>query len=174
MSTATEYISALEEITAIFKTLDANKEIDPMNFSEIQEIMQQRVNTSSCPMRIGEKIKAIRTSRNIMVSQIAQSCNLTEASVRFYESGDRTPSPNTRDAIAQALDISPASIKDRQLNDINDCIHTLFDLEDTGIWDSEVFQGILAQWREKQQQLKSGAISFNEYRLWKMQFKAEK
>ena len=90
------------------------------------------------------------------------------------QSGDRTPSPNARDAIAQALDISPASLKDRQLTDLNDCIHTLFDLEDTGILDSEVFQGILAQWKEKQQQLKAGAISFNEYRLWKMQFKAEK
>lgn len=40
MNTAKEYISALEEITAIFKTLDVKKEIDPMNFSEIQEIMQ--------------------------------------------------------------------------------------------------------------------------------------
>ena len=169
MSKAAEYIAALEEITSFLKELDANAEIDTLSLDSMKAVMQQHASVFAHAMTTGEKLRMIRKERKLTVSDVAKSCNLTEASVRYYETDNRTPLPDTRNALANLLEISPAALIDRQLDSVDDCIHALFDLEDTGVFELASFQSVMQEWKIKQEQYKQGMISPNDYRLWKTQ-----
>ena len=56
-------------------------------------------------MSIGENIQRIRKSQNLTQADLAKKTNLSEISIRKYESGDRNPKLDATRRIAAALGV---------------------------------------------------------------------
>ena len=88
---------------------------------------------NSKPAEIGERIKAARKAANLSQTELAKQLDKTLRTVQKYESGEIEPSIAMINAIAKALDISPADLigyqkPDIQLNSLSDVISVLYQL----------------------------------------------
>lgn len=61
-------------------------------------------------MKIGEKIKQLRLEKNMKQSELADKSNLSRVAIGNYERGDRQPTIDTITKIANALEVSTASL----------------------------------------------------------------
>jgi len=59
-------------------------------------------------IRMGERIKAIRLSKNMTQNQLAMECDFEKASLSRIESGLSNPTVRTLNKISVALDVSLA------------------------------------------------------------------
>ena len=59
-------------------------------------------------IRMGERIKAIRLSKNMTQNQLAMECDFEKASLSRIESGLSNPTIRTLNKISLALDVSLA------------------------------------------------------------------
>lgn len=62
-------------------------------------------------MSTGENIQRIRKSRNFTQADLAKRANLSEISIRKYESGDRNPKLEAIRSIAAALEVPICDLK---------------------------------------------------------------
>ena len=60
-------------------------------------------------VRMGEKIKAIRLSKNMTQNQLAMECDFEKASLSRIESGLSNPTIRTLNKISEALDVPLAN-----------------------------------------------------------------
>ena len=60
-------------------------------------------------IRIGERIKAIRLSKNMTQNQLAMECDFEKASLSRIESGLSNPTVRTLNKISEALDVPLAN-----------------------------------------------------------------
>ena len=144
--------------------------------------------------RIGERIRYYRKKKGLTQKELADLCNLSEAAIRNYELGNRTPDYETIMKIAEHLGISFYTISDPDLLDIFGALHILFRMEELYGLHPEVSgnkvrlsfehtsllralgnsDAMLAQtvktWNRKYKQYKSGKISEEEYEDWKSKF----
>lgn len=144
--------------------------------------------------RIGERIRYYRKKKGLTQKELADLCNLSEAAIRNYELGNRTPDYETIMKIAEHLGISFHTINDPDLLDIFGALHILFRME--GIYgihpevsgdkvrltfeNTSLLQAfgssdaMLAQtvkvWEQKYRHYKKGKISKEEYENWKSKF----
>ena len=56
-------------------------------------------------MTVGEKIRIMRTSRNMSQKALAEAAGISEISIRKYESGERKPKPEQLEKIAAAFGV---------------------------------------------------------------------
>ena len=144
--------------------------------------------------RIGERIRYYRKKKSLTQKELADLCNLSEAAIRNYELGNRTPDYETIMKIAEHLEVSYHTINEPNLLDIFGALHILFRMEEIYGLHPEVSgnkvrlsfehtsllralgnsDAMLAQtvktWNRKYKQYKSGKISEEEYEDWKSKF----
>ena len=80
-------------------------------------------------MTIGEKIRLERTYKKLSQKQLAEKVGMSEPAIRNYELGNRNPSQKQIELIANALEVSPFTLSDPDLDTYHGIIHALFYLE---------------------------------------------
>lgn len=144
--------------------------------------------------RIGERIRYYRQKKGLTQKTLAELCGLSEAAIRNYELGNRTPDSNTIEKIAENLEISYHTINDPTIEDVFGALHTLFRMEeiyglhpevsgskirltfeDTSLPQQSDSAGrMLSQavqlWYKMYKKYKHGTISSAEYENWKSQY----
>lgn len=80
-------------------------------------------------MTIGEKIRLERTYKKLSQKQLAEKVGMSEPAIRNYELGNRNPSQKQIELIANALEVSPFTLSDPDLDTYYGIIHALFYLE---------------------------------------------
>lgn len=78
----------------------------------------------------GYKLRKIRLRRHKSVKEIANACDVSEASIRFYENGSRQLTDDRIKDIASILNVDESALQDHRLNSIADIMHLFYDLED--------------------------------------------
>lgn len=124
------------------------------------DVMQHTITT-------GTKIRDIRQFRDKTRTEIAAQCDITRSAIGYYEHDIRIPDEATLAHIADKLDVPPSTLQERNLCSLNDCIHILFEIEDTGAFHSHLFRDVLALWKIKRDQLAAGELTQEEYQKWK-------
>ena len=140
-------------------------------------------------MSIGKKIKFLRKRRGMTQRELGTEVGFPPASadvrIAQYESGNRTPKPYVRNAIAEALGVSVPALTAPEFTDNLTLLHILFALEDRyGVkmsFDGEtVYARLVVQakkgdplypklyfWQMMKRQLVTGEISQVEYDDWR-------
>ena len=137
-------------------------------------------------MKIGERIKKFRTASGLSQKQLAIKSGMSEPAIRNYELGNRHPSGKQLEKIAGALGISDLAIADPDFDSWHGLMHALFQLEDSRglkpqLVDGQVVlafdvkptddsMGDLRLWYKELESLKAGAITKEEYDLWRYSF----
>ena len=137
-------------------------------------------------MKIGERLKKFRTAKGLVQKQLGIMSGLSEPAIRNYELGNRYPNAKQLEKIAGALGISPFAIADPDFDSYIELMHSLFQLEDLyGLkpqivdgkvmlsFDVEPTSAVLSNlgyWNKELESLKNGAISQEEYDLWRYSF----
>ncbi len=137
-------------------------------------------------MAIGERIRFIRNLKGMTQKYLGQIIGFPEktADVRMaqYESGTRTPKADVTEALAQALEVSPAALAVPDIDTNIGLMHTLFALEDlkglkVGQIEGELclrldkhksseyiaMFDMLSAWYEQEEKYRNGEITTEEY-----------
>ena len=144
-------------------------------------------------MAIGERIRFIRNLKGMTQKYLGQIIGFPEktADIRMaqYESGTRTPKADVTEALAQALDVSPAALAVPDIDTNIGLMHSLFALEDlrglkVGQIDGELclrldkHKGLeyismfdmLSAWYEQEEKYRNGEITKEEYDQWRYNY----
>lgn len=81
--------------------------------------MINKVNKNEAGPVIGERVKQVRTSRNLTLEQLSEQCEITEGHLRNIESGNRFPSVPVLIDLCNALKVSSDELL-KPLLDINE------------------------------------------------------
>ena len=143
---------------------------------------------------IGKRIRFYRQKKGMTQKTLAELCDLSEAAIRNYELGNRTPDCETIIRIAGNLGVSYYAINDPTLEDILGALHILFRMEEIYDLHPEIsgekvrlsFEnasprhtldsagGLLAQavrlWDKMYRKYQQGKISAEEYESWKSRY----
>ena len=138
-------------------------------------------------MKIGERIRTARNNAGLSQLEVANRLGVSEASIRLYELGKRTPKPEMIERIADALDVEPQSLVEMKIESSRDALEMLFRLEDefgakpnddgSLSFDAKApgakkLKDALKVWAKKQEELESGKIAQAEYDEWKAKFQS--
>lgn len=63
-------------------------------------------------MNTGERLRSIRVHRGLTQKELAKAANISEISVRKYESGERQPKHETVHQLAKVLDVNESWLKE--------------------------------------------------------------
>lgn len=131
----------------------------------------------------GKKLKELRLLRNMTQKELAIRSKLTDAAIRNYELGNRSPSKEQLEKIAQALYCDISALVDHNLNSDFDFIQILFDSENDFklrplVEDGTVsllsqnpnFIDFLSEWDEMRKKHYNEEITDEEFRDWKLSF----
>ena len=77
----------------------------------------------------GKKLKRIRSFRKLTQKELAIMSGLTDAAIRNYELGNRSPNIEQLRKIADALNCDISALIDREPNSIFEIMHIIFDYE---------------------------------------------
>lgn len=144
-------------------------------------------------MAIGERIRFIRNLKGMTQKYLGQIIGFPDktADIRMaqYESGTRTPKADVTEALAQALDVSPAALAVPDIDSNIGLMHTLFALEDlrglkVGQIDGELclrldkHKGLeyvamfdmFSAWYEQEEKYRNGEITKDEYDRWRYNY----
>ena len=81
-------------------------------------------------MTVGEKIRKFRIDQGYTQKELAIMSGLSESAIRNYELGNRFPSSEQLEKIANSLKISPYAMSDPNFDTYVSVMHALFALED--------------------------------------------
>src|SRR3712207_3768851 len=77
----------------------------------------------------GKKLKQIRSFRQLTQKELAIMSGLTDAAIRNYELGNRSPNKEQLRKIADALNCDISALIDHEPNSIFEIMHIIFDYE---------------------------------------------
>ena len=77
----------------------------------------------------GKKLKQIRLFRKLTQKELAIMSGLTDAAIRNYELGNRSPNIEQLRKIADALNCDISALIDHEPNSIFEIMHIIFDYE---------------------------------------------
>ena len=136
----------------------------------------------------GLKLKKIRIRRNKTVKDLSNACNVTEASIRYYESGERQLTEERMRELAAVLGVDESALQDHQLNSVSDILHSLFDLEDAKMlipvyipqWDiytvritNSLLRDAVKEWALNSKSVSLGEVDQDSYEKWKELYPSE-
>ena len=136
-------------------------------------------------MAVGDRIKRVRTLRNLTQRELGCAVGFQEstADVRIaqYETGTRTPKEDMLRKIASVLDVNFRSLYDPSLYAAEDVMFTMFELDEHYNLSIHDFDGkrciafnrrlldeFFTEWQERKKELADGVISREEYLEWKL------
>lgn len=131
----------------------------------------------------GKKLRELRLLRNLTQKELAIKSRLTDAAIRNYELGNRSPSREQLEKIAEALDCDSSALLDHNLTTNFDFFQILFDSEDSQKIRPLVEEGTVAlmshspelndlivEWDEMRKKHYNGEITDEELRDWKLSY----
>lgn len=131
----------------------------------------------------GQKLKKLRLLRELTQKELAIKAGLTDAAIRNYELGNRSPTKEQMQKIAQALDCDISALTDHEPNSIHEFIHIIFDYEkemklrplideSTSVLLSHDmnFNDFLVEWDEMRKKHYNGEITDEEFEDWKLSY----
>ena len=132
----------------------------------------------------GKKLKQIRLFRKLTQKELAIMSGLTDAAIRNYELGNRSPNIEQLRKIADALNCDISALIDHDSNSIFEIMHIIFDYEKemkfrplagngepTALLShSPHFDDFLIEWDEMRKKHYNGEISDEEFEDWKLSF----
>ena len=140
-------------------------------------------------MTTGDRILSARKAAGLSRQQLAEELGLSEGAIRHYESGRRTPTDEVLAEIADALGVTPHSLRDRNFETVQDVLEALFQMQEAGfgIEPVETKNGImiaidpsaphapklamaLEKWNQIRKELRGGDVSKVEYAIWRGSF----
>jgi len=144
-------------------------------------------------MAIAERIKRIRNFRKLTQKELGLAIGFDRktADVRIaqYETATRTPKEKYVNAIANALQVRPASLTVPDIDSYTGILHTLFALEDVyglriNSLDDEIcltldksfgltylsMSEMFSTWHKEAEKLKNGEITKEDYDNWRYNF----
>lgn len=140
------------------------------------------------PTQSGVKLRKMRLRKNKTVKDISNACNVTEASIRYYENCERQLTDERLKEIASVLEVDESALQDHQLNSVADIMHLLFDLEDAGMlipvyipeWDiftvrikNSVLRDAVKEWANNSKSMTMKEIDKDSYDRWRELFPSE-
>lgn len=132
----------------------------------------------------GKKLKQIRLFRKLTQKELAIMSGLTDAAIRNYELGNRSPNKEQLRKIADALNCDISALIDHEPNSIFEIMHIIFDYEKemkfrplagngepTALLShSPHFDDFLIEWDEMRKKHYNREISDEEFEDWKLSF----
>ncbi len=131
----------------------------------------------------GKKLKQIRLFRKLTQKELAIMSGLTDAAIRNYELGNRSPTKEQMQKIAQALDCDISALTDHEPNSIHEFIHIVFDYEKemklrplidgatSALLSHDMnFNDFLVAWDEMRKKHYNGEITDEEFEDWKLSY----
>ena len=131
----------------------------------------------------GQKLKKLRLLRDLTQKELAIKAGLTDAAIRNYELGNRSPTKEQLQKIAKALDCDISSLIDHEPNSIHEFIHIIFDYEkemklrplvdestSTLMSRNMNFNDFLVEWDEMRKKHYDGEITDEEFEDWKLSY----
>ena len=131
----------------------------------------------------GQKLKKLRLLRDLTQKELAIKAGLTDAAIRNYELGNRSPTKEQMQKIAQALDCDISALTDHEPNSIHEFIHIIFDYEKemklrplidgttSALLSHDTnFNDFLVEWDEMRKKHYNGEITDEEFEDWKLSF----
>ena len=131
----------------------------------------------------GQKLKKLRLLRDLTQKKLAIKAGLTDAAIRNYELGNRSPTKEKMQKIAQALDCDISALTDHEPNSIHEFIHIIFDYEkemklrplidgtNSALLSHDMnFNDFLIEWDEMRKKHYNGEISDEEFEDWKLSY----
>ena len=131
----------------------------------------------------GKKLKELRLLRQLTQKELANMSGLTDAAIRNYELGNRSPSEEQLRKIADALDCDASALVDHSPLTIFEFMQIIFDYEKelkirplveestTGLmFHNETFNDFIIEWDEMRKKHYNGEISDDDFRDWKLSY----
>lgn len=132
----------------------------------------------------GKKLKQIRLFRKLTQKELAIMSGLTDAAIRIYELGNRSPNKEQLRKIVDALNRDISALIDHEPNSIFEIMHIIFDYEKemkfrplagngepTALLSHNPhFDEFLIEWDEIRKKYYNGEISDEEFEDWKLSF----
>lgn len=131
----------------------------------------------------GKKLKQIRLFRKLTQKELAIMSGLTDAAIRNYELGNRSPNIEQLRKIADALNCDISALTDHEPNSIHEFIHIIFDYEKemklrpliddatSSLLSHDMnFNDFLVEWDEMRKKHYNGEITDDEFEDWKLSF----
>lgn len=132
----------------------------------------------------GKKLKQIRLFRKLTQKELAAMSGITDATIRNYESENRSPNIRQLRKIANALECDISALIDHEPNSIFEIMHIIFDYEKemkfrplagqdkpTALLShNSHFDDFLVEWDEMRKKHYNGEISDEELEDWKLSF----
>lgn len=131
----------------------------------------------------GQKLKKLRLLRKLTQKELAIKAGLTDTAIRNYEIGNRSPTKEQMQKIAQALDCDISALTDHEPNSIHEFIHIIFDYEKemklrplidgttSALLSHDMnFNDFLAEWDEMRKKHYNGEITDEEFEDWKLSY----
>lgn len=132
----------------------------------------------------GKKLKQIRLFRKLTQKELAIMSGLTDAAIRNYELGNRSPSKEQLAKIAEALDCDISALIDHEANSNFEIMHIIFDYEEemkfrplAGEGKTEAllshdpnFNDFLREWDEMRKKHYNGEITDEKFEDWKLSY----
>ena len=132
----------------------------------------------------GKKLKQIRLFRKLTQKELAIMSGLTDAAIRNYELGNRSPNKEQLRKIADALNCDISALIDHEPNSIFEIMHIIFDYEKemkfrplagngepTALLShNSHFDDFLIEWDEMRKKRYNGEITDEEFEDWKLSF----
>ena len=107
----------------------------------------------------GEKLKKLRLMRNLTQKELAIKSGLTDAAIRNYELGNRSPSKEQLQKISEALDCDISALINHEPNSIFEIMHIIFDYEKDMKFEplsralKEFNQKLTSEWTDEQYEI---------------------
>lgn len=142
-------------------------------------------------MSSGERLRIIRVFRGLTMKALGVlvgfTANTADIRISQYESNVRTPRPDIRDKLADALDVSPSALDVPDIDTLVGLSHTLFALEDmynlvptkidgtpclvtAPTQASAKLASFVQIWSDQMEKLINGEITREEYDEWRYHY----
>ena len=131
----------------------------------------------------GQKLKKLRLLRKLTQKELAIKAGLTDTAIRNCELGNRSPTKEQMQKIAQALDCDISALTDHEPNSIHEFIHIIFDYEKemklrplidgatSALLSHDInFNDFLVEWDEMRKKHYNGEITDEEFEDWKLSY----
>ncbi|GAB7231329.1 helix-turn-helix domain-containing protein [Facklamia hominis] len=131
----------------------------------------------------GGKLKKLRLMRNLTQKELAIKSGLTDAAIRNYELGNRSPSKEQLQKISEALNCDISALIDHEPNSIFEIMHIIFDYEkemklrplidesSSALLSHDMnFNDFLVEWDEMRKKHYNDEITDEEFEDWKLSY----
>ena len=131
----------------------------------------------------GDKLKELRLLRGLTQKELAVKSELTDAAIRNYELGNRSPSMEQMGKIANALECDISALIDHNPVSIFEIFQIIFDYEELlnlrplieegtqALMSQDVnFNDFLVKWDEMRKKHYNEEITDDEFRDWKLSY----